>query len=96
MDDQIEQQVRQQKISEVIHREGLLDAIRRQLAGRAHRAGVVDEDVEPRMRPADLVGERADRRLRRHVAQEERRRPLGASPISARAASPFADRVRPS
>ena len=51
--------------------ERLLDAVLGELALRADRAGVVDEDVEPVGAAPDLLGERADGRLRGEVAHEE-------------------------
>ena len=50
-------EVGQQERREVVEREGLLEAVRRDVAGGEHRARVVGEHVDPRMAVEELAGE---------------------------------------
>ena len=55
--EEVEQEVRQQKSGEVVDLERPLKAVRRDLAMRRVDAGVVDQDVEPRILPLEFLRE---------------------------------------
>jgi len=66
-----EQEVRQQEVREVVHREHGLDPVHRGRAPEVHDAGVVHEHVDGRVAVAELGREPPDLRLRGEVGQEE-------------------------
>src|SRR6059036_5283 len=59
--EEVEQEVRQQKSGEVVDLERPLKAVRRDLAMRRVDAGVIDQDVEPRILPLEFLCEDSTR-----------------------------------
>src|SRR5438093_9895449 len=55
--EEVEQEVRQQKSGEVVDLERPLKAVRRDLAMRRVDAGVIDENIEPRILPLEFLRE---------------------------------------
>jgi len=65
--EEVEQQVRQQKSGKIVDLERSLEAVRRDLAMRRVDAGVIDEDIEPRILPLEFLREGPDRGLTREI-----------------------------
>src|SRR6187549_1104279 len=65
----VQQQIREQEISQVVDGKLLLQAINRELAPAGKHPGIVDQDVESRVALPDLAGRSSDLTLGRQVCR---------------------------